>query len=112
MKIQHFSIIALLFGAHSICLSSQSQGAYELVPKVINDVTQLCGVDDSNNVTLLSPNYGSVSIAFLDVNGFPLLANEIYRDYSTKSKLFIYRYNVKSYPKNVVINGANVGECK
>lgn len=112
MKIKYFSIFALLISAHSLSFSSQSQTNYELVPKVVNDFTQLCGIDGDNNLTLLSPNYGSISISFSDENGTPLLANEFYRDYSAKSKLFIYKYKVKSYPKNVVINGSNVGECK
>ncbi len=112
MKMKYFSIFALLIGAHSLSFSSQSQANYALVPRVINDVTQLCGIDTDNNLTLLSPNFSSVSISFLDENGTPLIANEFYRDYSTKSKLFIYKYKLKSYPKSIVINGSNVGECK
>lgn len=112
MKLQIFSIFAILLGVHSASSANQSPVAYQLVPKVIDDVTQYCGIDNYNNLTFLSPNYGSVSISFFDDNGYPLLANQFYRDYSAKSKLFIYKYNVKSYPKNIIINGAQVGECR
>jgi hypothetical protein len=112
MKIRFLSIAALFLAAHSTCFSSQSQASYKFIPKIIDDITQLCGIDSNNNLTLLSPNYGSVSIAFMDENGIPLLANEFYRDYSIKSKLFIYKYNIKSYPKTIIINGLNIGECK
>jgi hypothetical protein len=110
-KICH-TLCALLLGVNSVCYSNQTFESYEMVSKVVNDFTQLCGIDRSNNITLLSPNLSTISISFLDQNGFPLLANEFYRDYSTKSKLFIYKYNVKSYPKTIIINGSNVGECK
>lgn len=89
-----------------------SKNSYHLVSKVVNDAPQLCGIDINNNLTILSVNLSNISISFMDNNGVLLPINEVYRGYSSKAKLFIYKYNLKSYPKNIKINNSDIGECK
>lgn len=112
MKKINFLIGAILICSNTYSNSSQPYATNQLVPKIINDFTQFCGIDDQNNFTLLSPNYSTISIMFFDKNGTRLHANELYRDYSTKSKLFIYKYKIKSQPKNIILNNEDMGECK